>query len=45
MMLQNKEWQVRSYVLSVTQQHKQKTTWKAPLQSIRPLRKVQKIFS
>ena len=36
---------VLSYVLSVTQQHRQSTAWKANLQSIQPLRRIQKIYS
>ena len=36
---------VLSYVLSVTQQYKQITAWKASLQSIQPLRKIRRIHS
>jgi len=36
---------VLSYVLSVTQQYRQRTAWKATLQSIQPLRKIRRIYS
>jgi len=35
---------VLSYVLSVTQQYRQRTAWKASLQSIQPLWKIQRIY-
>ena len=34
---------VLSYVIPITQQYKQRTAWKASLQSIQPLRKIQVI--
>ena len=36
---------ILSYVLSITQQYKQRTAWKATLQSIQPLQKIQRICS
>ena len=33
------------YALSVTQQYRQRAAWKASLQSIQPLRKIQRIYS
>ena len=34
-----------SYILSVTQQYKQRAAWKASLQSIQPLRRIRRIYS
>lgn len=36
---------VLSYVLCISQQYKQRTAWKASLQSIQPLRKIRRIYS